>query len=434
MILVRAAAGRSTRSAAGKMCEPKGSESKARKEGLQVMVVEDAGDMVRGFKAGAAAAGIKKRGGLDLAIIFSEKEAVGAGVFTTNKVKAAPVLVSQENVRNGRVRVIVANSGNANACTGREGLANSKRMAELVAQELGIDPTEVLVASTGVIGAQLDIDLISRSLKSLVQDLSPEGIPRALEAIMTTDSFPKMARYEGKAGGMPYRIVGIAKGAGMIMPQMATMLCFILTDVQIGAVELKKALSSGVERTFNRITVDGDTSTNDTVLVMANGMAGNGRMDSRDYESFGKGLTDVMGRLAAMIVKDGEGATKVIEIRIQGAASGADAVTAAKTVANSTLVKTAFYGQDPNWGRIMAALGRSGITMREEDVGIWVDDVKIVDSGVGTGLDREKDAAERMKQKQFSVTIELNQGEHDDRVITCDLTHDYVTINAEYRT
>jgi glutamate N-acetyltransferase/amino-acid N-acetyltransferase len=399
-----------------------------------VRTVEDAGYRVRGFIAGAVAAGIKKGGGLDLAVIFSEREAVGAGVFTTNKVKAAAVLVSQENVRNGRVRVIVANSGNANACTGREGLANSKRTAELVAQELGIDPTEVLVASTGVIGAQLDINLISRSLKSLVQVLSPEGIPRALEAIMTTDSFPKMAQFEGKAGGMPYRIVGIAKGAGMIMPQMATMLCFILTDIEIGTGELKKALSSGVEKTFNRITVDGDTSTNDTVLVMANGMAGNGRMDCQDYEVFDKGLTEVMSKLAAMIVEDGEGATKVIEVRIQGAASSVDAITAARTVANSTLVKTAFYGQDPNWGRIMAALGRSGIKMREEDVDIWVDGVKIVESGVGTGLDREKDAAERMKQKEFSVAIELKQGGYEDRVITCDLTHDYVTINAEYRT
>jgi glutamate N-acetyltransferase/amino-acid N-acetyltransferase len=399
-----------------------------------VRVVEDPKYTVKGFKAGAVAAGIKKRGGLDLAIIFSEREAVGAGVFTTNKVKAAPVLVSKENVRNGRVRAIVANSGNANACTGREGLANSKRTAELVAKELGIDTAEVLVASTGVIGAQLDINLISKSLKSLVQVLSPEGVPRALEAIMTTDSFPKIAQFEGRAEGMPYRIVGIAKGAGMIMPQMATMLCFILTDIQIGGGELKKALSSAVERTFNRITVDGDTSTNDTVLVMANGMAGNGGMDSKDHEVFRKGLTQVMGELAAMIVKDGEGATKVIEVRIQGAASSADALTAARTVANSTLVKTAFYGQDPNWGRIMAALGRSGIKMREEDVDIWVDDVKIVDSGIGTGFDGEKEAAERMKQKEFSVTIELKQGEHEDRVMTCDLTHDYVSINAEYRT
>jgi glutamate N-acetyltransferase/amino-acid N-acetyltransferase len=390
--------------------------------------------IVKGFKAGAVAAGIKKRGGLDLAIIFSEKEAVGAAVFTTNKVKAAPVLLSEENVRNGRVRAIAANSGNANACTGKKGYADSKRTAELVALELGIDPTEVLLASTGVIGEQLDMNLVSRSLKSLVQGLSSEGIPRVLEAIMTTDSFPKIARFEGSAGGTPYRIVGIAKGAGMIMPQMATMLCFILTDIRIGRGELKEALSSGVEKTFNRITVDGDTSTNDTVLVMANGMAGNGPMDSHDREAFGKGLTQVMGELAAMIVRDGEGATKVIEVRVQGAASSADALTAARTVANSTLVKTAFYGHDPNWGRIMAALGRSGIKMREEDVDIWVGDVKIVHGGVGTGSDREKEAAERMKQKEFSVTIELKQGGHEDRVMTCDLTHDYVTINAEYRT
>ncbi len=396
--------------------------------------MEDSKYMVKGFKAGAVAAGIKKRGGLDLAVIFSEREAAGAGVFTTNKVKAAPVIVSQEHVRGGRVRAIVANSGNANACTGKEGLAKANRTAEMVAEELGIEPGEVLVASTGVIGAQLNVNLISKSLKGLVQSLSPEGIPRALEAIMTTDSFPKISEFEGNAGGMPYRIVGIAKGAGMIMPQMATMLCFVMTDVHIGVPELRKALSAGVERTFNRITVDGDTSTNDAVLIMANGMAGNEGMDSREYESFRKGLTQVMADLAGMIVRDGEGATKVIEVRIQGAASAADALTAARTVANSTLVKTAFYGQDPNWGRIMAALGRAEIQMKEEDVDIWVEDVKIVDSGVGTGFDREKEASDRMKRKEFSVIIELKQGAFEERIKTCDLTHEYVSINADYRT
>jgi glutamate N-acetyltransferase/amino-acid N-acetyltransferase len=390
--------------------------------------------VVRGFRAGAVAAGIKKRGGLDLALILSEKEAVGAGVFTTNKVKAAPVIVSQEHLRNGKVRAIIANSGNANACTGEQGLTNAKRMAEIAAEELGIEPHEVLVASTGVIGGQIDINLISRSIRDLANCLSGEGLLQALEGIMTTDTFPKIAYFKGTAGGNPYTIAGIAKGAGMIMPQMATMLCFILTDINIGFPELKRALSPSVEKTFNRITVDGDTSTNDMVLVMANGMAGNGFMDSGDEEGFREGLTKVMSDLATMIVRDGEGATKLIHVRVRGAASNDDALTAARTISNSPLVKTAFYGQDPNWGRIMAALGRSGVEMKQEDVDIFVDHVKIVERGVGMGTDREKEAAERMKNKEFSVTADLRQGVYEDQVTTCDLSHEYVSINADYRT
>ena len=282
--------------------------------------------VVRGFRAGAVAAGIKKRGGLDLALILSEKEAIGAGVFTTNKVKAAPVVVSQEHLKDGKVRAIIANSGNANACTGEQGFTNARAMAEIAAKELGIEPHEVLVASTGVIGAQLDTSLISKSIRDLANGLSGEGLLQALEGIMTTDTFPKIAGFKGSAGGKPYSIAGIAKGAGMIMPQMATMLCFLLTDIHIGLPDLKRALGLSVEKTFNRITVDGDTSTNDMVLVMANGMAGNGTMDSDDEEGFRGGLTKVMGDLATMIVRDGEGATKLIHIHVKGAASSADAL------------------------------------------------------------------------------------------------------------
>lgn len=389
---------------------------------------------VPGFRASAVAAGIKKGGEPDLALIFSEKEAVAAGVFTTNIVKAAPVILSHENIQDGKVRAIIANSGNANACTGKDGLENAHRTADLVAKELGVKPGEILVASTGVIGAPLQMDLIARAIPELTRTLSPEGIPLVEEAIMTTDSFPKISRFEGLVDARPYQILGIAKGAGMIMPDMATMLCFIMSDIQIDVVDLRRAVSSSVERTFNRISVDGDTSTNDMVLVMANGMAGNGALSSGDYEKFQKGLTFVMDELATMIVRDGEGATKLIYVKIKGAATGADALMAARAVANSSLVKTAFYGQDPNWGRVMAALGRSGIHMREEDVSIWVDDVKIVEGGLGNGNDFERAAAERMAQKEFSVTIDLHQGEYEDRIITCDLTHDYIKINAEYRT
>ena len=347
-----------------------------------------ANDIVQGFKASAVAAGIKKDGGLDMALIFSEKGAASAGVFTTNRVKAAPVILSQENIRKGTVRAIMANSGNANACTGKAGLDNAHREAELVAKELGINPDEVLVASTGVIGTPLPMDRVQRVIPELVKQLLPEGLPDAAEANMTTDSFPKISRFEGEAGGKPYQILGIAKGAGMIMPNMATMLCFVVSDIRIDPIDLGKSVSSAVKSTFNRISVDGDTSTNDMVLVLANGMAGNGELTSDDYERFQIGLTHVMDTQATMIVRDGEGATKVVYVKVKGAASHEDAETAARTIANSTLVKTAFYGQDPNWGRIMAALGRSNISMQEEDIHIWVDEIQIVKQGLAVSTGR----------------------------------------------
>jgi glutamate N-acetyltransferase/amino-acid N-acetyltransferase len=389
---------------------------------------------VRGFKASVMEAGIKKRGGLDLALLFSEREASAAGVFTGNKVKAAPILVSQENIKKGRARAIVANSGNANACTGEAGLQSARFTTEGIARELGIGPEQVLVASTGVIGAPLNTERIGKAIPELVKGLSPEAVPRVVEAIMTTDSFPKLSLFEGKAGGKPYKVVGMAKGAGMIMPDMATMLCFIITDIAVDPARLNEALVWGVARTFNRISVDGDMSTNDTVLVLANGAAGNGNLSPEDFQGFRAGLTKVMDELSTMIVRDGEGATKLIRIAIKGSATPADALTAARTVANSALVKTAFYGSDPNWGRIMAALGRAGIRMREEGVTIWVDDVKIVEKGMGRGAEPEARAAEKMKGKEFSVTVDLHEGEFEDHITTCDLTHEYVTINADYRT
>ena len=390
--------------------------------------------LVRGFKASVMEAGIKKRGGLDLALLFSEREASAAGVFTGNKVKAAPILVSQENIKKGRARAIVANSGNANACTGEAGLQSARFTTEGIARELGIGPEQVLVASTGVIGAPLNTERIGKAIPELVKGLSPEAVPRVVEAIMTTDSFPKLSVFEGKAGGKPYKVVGMAKGAGMIMPDMATMLCFIITDIAVDPTRLNEALVWGVASTFNRISVDGDMSTNDTVLVLANGAAGNGNLSPEDFQGFRAGLTKVMDELSTMIVRDGEGATKLIRISIKGAATPADALTAARTVANSALVKTAFYGSDPNWGRIMAALGRSGIQMREEGVTIWVGDVKIVEKGMGRGAEPEANAAEKMKSKEFSVTVDLHEGKSEDYITTCDLTHEYVTINADYRT
>ncbi|MBW2017228.1 MAG: bifunctional glutamate N-acetyltransferase/amino-acid acetyltransferase ArgJ [Deltaproteobacteria bacterium] len=389
---------------------------------------------VRGFKASALAAGLKKDQSLDLGLIVSDVEAVGAAVFTTNRVQAAPVLLSREHVRDGRIRAIIANAGNANACTGPKGLENARRTAELVAGELGVRAEEVLVASTGVIGAPLNMDKVAAAVPDLVQSLSPDGLPKVAEAIMTTDSFPKKAVFEGRAGGRDYRVLGMAKGAGMIMPDMATMLCFVLTDLCIEAEPLKAVLSRAVESTFNRITVDGDTSTNDMAAVLANGLAGNPSLSSEELAVFREGLTRVMGDLAIMIVRDGEGASKVIHVIIKGAESAGDAEKAARTVANSLLVKTACYGQDPNWGRIMAALGRSGVAMEEETVEIWIDDVKIVEGGLGLGEEAEKRAAGRMQEAEFSLVLDLGRGGFEDRVSTCDLTHEYVSINADYRT
>jgi len=362
--------------------------------------------IIEGFEASAVAAGLKKTGEQDVAMIVSQGPAVVAGVFTTNQVKAAPVLLTQDHVQDGRARAIIANSGNANACTGKEGLQNARRTAELVARGLNMNPDEILVASTGVIGAQLDMDGIAGAVPGLIEKLASEGIKDAAKAIMTTDSFPKLSRFEGQAQEKPYNILGIAKGAGMIMPRMATMLCFVLSDIHIETADLKRAVTESAETTFNRISVDGDTSTNDMVLVMANGLAGNGFLDVEDLQEFTRGLNRVMEDQANMIVKDGEGATKVVQVKIRGAATG----------------------------RIMGALGRSSIQMAEEKVGIWINDIQIVANGLGAGVHCERAAAEQMKGETFDLVIDLQQGEHADRLITCDLTHEYVSINADYRT
>ena len=382
---------------------------------------------LNGFLASGICAGIGNKDKLDLALIYSEQEASVAAVFTKNMVKAAPVIVSQAHlgVNGGKARAIVANSGNANACTGNRGMEDAVKIAQFVANELGIEREEVLVASTGVIGKRLDMDVIVRSIPKLVKGLSADGLGKVAEAIMTTDTFPKISQFQGDG----YKIIGVAKGAGMIMPDMATMLSFILTDAYIEPEPLKNILLKAVDETFNRITVDGDTSTNDTVIVMANGIAG-----ERDVNGFSEGLTMVCKDLARMIVKDGEGASKLVDIVVKGAKSPLDALKAARTVANSNLVKTAIFGEDPNWGRIMAALGRSGIDMETEYVDVWIDDVQIVSSGQAVGDDVEIIASRRMKKDEFSIIIDLKKGPYRDHMFTCDLTHGYITINAEYRT
>ncbi|MCF8062592.1 MAG: bifunctional glutamate N-acetyltransferase/amino-acid acetyltransferase ArgJ [Deltaproteobacteria bacterium] len=391
--------------------------------------------MVPGFRSAAAAAGLKKHGGLDLGLIVSDEPAGAAGVFTTNRVRAAPVVLSQEHIIRGEARAILANAGCANACTGTPGLEDARKTADAAGKALGVQPEEVLVASTGVIGARLDVDGITGALPGLVAGLSEEDLPRVAEAVMTTDSFPKLSRFDGSAGGRPYRIVGIAKGAGMIMPDMATMLSFVLTDAGISSLDLKKSVIQAADATFNRITVDGDTSTNDTVFALASGRAGTGGIAGKDLAGFREGLCRVMEELAVMIVRDGEGATRVVHVLVQGAGTAEEASQAARTVANSNLVKTAVCGRDPNWGRIMAALGRSGVSMEEGSVDIRINDVEIVENGLGKGAQAEKAAAAVMAgEETIHLTIHLHQGEHEDRVTTCDLTQEYVAINADYRT
>ena len=382
---------------------------------------------LKGFLAAGVCAGIKEEGKLDLGLIYSEKEASVGAVFTKNKVKAAPITVSQAHLTMNRrkAKAIIVNSGNANACTGNKGIEDALRTTQLVADQLGTARQQVLVASTGVIGKRLDMNSISKAIPKVVKDLSPTGLDRFAKAIMTTDTFPKISVFEGDG----YKIVGIAKGAGMIMPDMATMLSFILTDMQADPEWLQSTLLRTVEKTFNRITVDGQTSTNDTVIIMANGTS-----NITEADTFREGLFKVCSELSKMIVKDGEGATKIVDIIVKGAKSPSDAITGARSVANSSLVKTAIYGEDPNWGRIMAALGSSGIEIEPEYVDIWIEDVQIVSAGQGTGEEKEKMASERMKKNEFSILIDLKKGPYQDHILTCDLTHKYVSINAEYRT
>ena len=396
---------------------------------------KDAKYSVPGFLASAVSADLKKKGVLDLSLIFSQKEAVAAGIFTTNKVKAAPVLLSQDRIKRGLIKAVIVNTGYANACTGEQGLNDAIQTADIVSQGLQIHPEDVLVASTGVIGAYLPFARIKRAIPKLITNLSPHGFQSVAEALMTTDSFPKISYFEGTAGGASFHLLGLAKGAGMIMPNMATMLSFLVTDISIDYQTLCSLFRSTAESTYNRITVDGETSTNDMALIMANGVAKNKKLDGKDTQQFERGLTHVMGELAYMIARDGEGATKAVIVEVRGGVTKNDAHTAARAVANSNLVKTAIFGRDPNWGRIMAALGRSGVAMDEKKVEIWINGTKIVDSGLMISEEKEKEAAVKMKKKdQITIAIHLNQGKYTDRMLTCDLTYDYIRINADYRT
>jgi len=390
---------------------------------------------VPGYKVWGIHCGIKKTDKKDLALIMSDREAAIAGVFTKNRVKAAPVVLGMARVGSGKGQVIVANSGCANACTGRQGLADAKATAEAAGQELGVKADLVFVASTGVIGEPLPMLKVKNGIATAAGLLSPTGWGQAAEAIMTTDITPKVSAVQAEIGGKTITLAGIAKGSGMIHPDMATMLCFIVTDASVPAPLLRKMLLASTERSFNSITVDGDTSTNDMVLVMANGAAGNKRPapGSKDAKKLQACLDAVMKALALQIVKDGEGATKFVEIAVHGAKNPGEAKRAAMSIARSSLVKTALFGEDANWGRIMAVLGSCGVDMDETRTDIFFGKTKLVERGIAAGKQAEKEATTALKQREVHLAVDLHKGKGEFTAWTCDLTYEYVKINAAYR-
>lgn len=390
---------------------------------------------VPGFKAAGIAAGIKKTQAKDLALLYSETPAAAAGVFTLNRVKAAPVQISAERVKSGGAQAVLINSGSANACTGRRGLEDARRLSRLLSAALKIPPEKILLGSTGVIGKLLPMAQIENHLPMLISALAPTGLEEAAKAIMTTDTFPKAAIVRSRINGREITLAGIAKGAGMIAPHMATLLSFVLTDAAISAPALRRALREGVDQSFNRITVDGDTSTNDTLLALANGKAGNPpiREKTPAFKQFCGLLNGVLLSLAKMIARDGEGATKLVEVVVENARTHEDAGKAARAIAESPLVKTAFFGADANWGRILCAAGYSGAAFDPAKVDIFFDDIDIARRGQGTGVAKEEQATQVMKKNEYRVRVDFHQGKGRASIFTTDFSLDYVKINASYR-
>jgi glutamate N-acetyltransferase/amino-acid N-acetyltransferase len=387
-----------------------------------------------GYRFSARASGIKTSGKPDMALIVSQQPAVCAGVFTRNRVVAAPVTLTRNRIASGQCQAILVNSGNANACTGQPGCDLAEQSSALAAAELGLSADLIAVASTGVIGEQLTLAPFTAALPGLVAASTPDNALAVAEAMMTTDAFSKTASVQ-VAGDSPYTILGLAKGAGMIHPDMATMLAFVLTDACIEQELLDQALRQAVENSFNAISVDGDTSTNDTVLLLANGAAQGPMITSATpaAEIFVRQLEQVLLTLAKLIVKDGEGATKLVHIRVVGATDEVSARGIARSVATSVLSKTAFFGEDPNWGRIIAAVGYAGCELDPERIDIDFDQVAVVRNGVAIDPYREQDAAAVLRQDEFVVRIDLHQGNAEASYYTSDLGYEYVRINADYR-
>ena len=391
---------------------------------------------VSGVRAAGVHAGIKTTKIKDIALIVTDTPATAAGVFTKNSVTAAPVIVCREHLKAGQAQAIIINSGNANACTGEVGMANARRMAAATAEQLGIDANLVLVSSTGVIGQQLPMDKIENGIQTAASALSTEGGADAAEAIMTTDTHPKSVAVEIEIDGAPVRIGGIAKGSGMIAPNMATMLSYLTTDAKTSAEVLQAALNRVVDDTYNLLTVDTDRSTNDTVLILATGDADHTEIaetDGKDYEAFCEGLLFVCTELVKMLARDGEGATKLVEVVVKRAKNRDDAEKAARAVAESPLVKTAIFANDANWGRIMMAIGKSGAEFDPYQVDVYLADYQLVKNGMDAGYDEDK-ATALFAQDPVRITIDLRAGDVAVTMWTCDYSYDYIRINADYRT
>jgi glutamate N-acetyltransferase/amino-acid N-acetyltransferase len=391
--------------------------------------------VVPGFLANGISCGIKEDGKKDLGLIYSEKPAKAAGLFTTNRFKAAPVLLDMERIKDGLVQAILTNSGNANAANGQAGYDDAVVMARSAAEKLRIPEGLVLVGSTGVIGRRLPIQKIQAGMADLVAGLNSAGIPVAEEAMMTTDKFPKMAVRRGICGSKEITVCGIAKGAGMIEPHMATLLTYVLTDADMEIQTLNSVFRQTVDKTFNAVSVDGCMSTNDTAIILANGRADNNLIKgrSRDTAVFTDMLVEVMGELSQALVRDGEGATKVIEIVIEEAKSLGDAKKVAYAIANSNLVKTAFFGGDPNWGRIIQAAGATDVSLPVDSVGVFFDGIPVFLNGQGI-YGHEKSVAEVMKKADIRLTVKLGMGSKAFRLHASDLSFEYVEINAHYTT
>jgi len=402
-------------------------------EGPAMKAVPGGVTAARGFKASGVRCGLKEQGE-DLALVFSEAPAAVAGMFTTNRFRAAAVQVSQERAGRGAAQAVVINSGNANACTGETGLRHAREMTEIAALLLGIKPELVLVCSTGVIGRPLPMDRVQDGIHEAVKALSAEGGGAAARAIMTTDTAPKEAAVEFEVGGKRVRLGGMAKGAGMIAPNLATMICVLTTDAAVPLDSLDLSLRWAVERSFNCITVDGDMSTNDTVLLLANGASGAPQVrDEKATRAFEAALEQVTSTLARALVADGEGATKLIEVRVQGTHDYETARKVAMRIANSPLVKTALFGQDPNWGRILAAAGGAGVEFDPRQVRLSLGRHEIVRGGEPTDADPEA-LRQALQPREVTIALTVGDGPHGATVWTCDLTYDYVRINAEYHT
>lgn len=388
----------------------------------------------KGFLFSVAKAGIKYPDRNDIALIYSKKPANITGVFTTNKIKAAPVKICIKRIRTGIAQALILNSGNANACTGSEGIKNALQITDKVAEKLKINKEFVYPLSTGVIGMPMPMDKIIPAIDELVSNLGKATALDVAKAIMTTDTCPKLTYRQLKINGKQLNILGLCKGAGMISPNMATMLCVILTDANIETNFMKEALRYAVSESFNLITIDGDMSTNDTVLMLANGESNSEKIQPKSplAKILRKNLHELCLELAHMIVKDGEGVTKFITVEVKGAKTSSDAKRIAKAVSNSLLVKTALYGKDPNWGRIIAAVGYSGATVKEESIQIFINNICLFDKGIPTM--KENELQESLEQKEVQILINLNMGRGRTKIFTSDISEEYVKINSAYRT